>query len=111
MIANFQSMPGREQPQHELDEHADWLGRNINWVMPGNINQGHKPPEGYENYYCVDVIGKEFVWMNNTFTKDKYNWYIWFESVFLVPPEMASFLALRWPVRDPNDPIIINVIQ
>lgn len=48
------------------------------------------------DYYRVDVVGKEFIWMNDSFPKDKYKWYLWYESVFLVPEEMATFLLLKW---------------
>lgn len=48
------------------------------------------------DYYRVDVVGKEFIWMNDSFPKDKYKWYLWYESIFLVPEEMATFLILKW---------------
>ena len=65
--------------------------------MPGRFRDEPTLPDGYENYYCVDVIGRELLWMNRSFPKEQYKWFLWFESVFLVPPEMATFLKLRWP--------------
>jgi hypothetical protein len=84
--------------QAELDNHARYLA-NANWSAPGTFREEPELPPGFERfekYYCVDVLGKEFVWMNETFPKEKFAWYLWFESVFLVPGEMATFLRLRW---------------
>jgi len=63
---------------------------------PSGSIRTQESPIGFANYHVVDVIGSELVWMNETFPKDKFTWYIWFESVFLVPEEMLPFLALRW---------------
>lgn len=62
----------------------------------GLVDRERKPPAGYESFVCVDVLGSEFVWMNETFSREKFTWYLWFESIFLVPEDMATFLALRW---------------
>jgi hypothetical protein len=77
----------------ELADHYKWLA-SFKGSDPGKITG--EPPEGYENYHVVDVFGDEFVWMNDSFTKDKFTWYVWYESVFLVPEEMLAFLMLRW---------------
>lgn len=92
-IVNYQSMY-EDTPEQELVEHYEWL-TGFSGTEPGNISE-QPSPEGYENYHVVDVIGNEFVWMNEAFTKDKFTWYVWYESVFLVPNEMLSFLRLRW---------------
>lgn len=78
-------------------EYVDYLFNYEPFTLPyGFINTGRQPPEGYEGYVCVDVLGKELVWMNEHFSKDKYTWYHWFESIFLITPEMATYLTLRW---------------
>ncbi len=80
-----------------LVQHAEFLANYRTFSLPsGYINPERKPPEGYESYVCVDVLGPEFVWMNQHFAKEQYTWYFWFESIFLVTPEMATYLALRW---------------
>ena len=95
MKINFEYI--ESMSQSELEEHASYLAniQPIPGIVKGKVT-GNAPPEGYEGFHCVDVLGPEFVWMNETFTQDKYTWYLWFESVFLVPDEMATFLALRW---------------
>lgn len=77
---------------------ADRLARRLANYDPGFfcIDHDRKPPEGYESYHCVDMLGSEFVWVNENFPCEQYTWYLWFESIFLVPPEMATFLQLRW---------------
>jgi len=97
MKANFRAMPGSWMGDKELDEHADWLASFTNtarMIKPGVGNTS--PPEGYESMVTVDVFGPEFVWMNQVFPREHYEWYILYESVFLVPPEMATFLKIRW---------------
>lgn len=94
MRANFQAMPGLIVSDLELGQHADWLA-SFDGAYPGVITD-RVPPPGLESYTCVDVMGAEFVWMNEAFGKDKITWYLWFESVFLVPEEMMPFLILRW---------------
>ena len=97
MKANF-SFADREHvkgDQSELDNHAQYLA-NLKWNAPGTFREESELPPGFEKYRCVDVLGKEFVWMNETFPKEKFAWYLWFESVFLVPEEMVPFLRLKW---------------
>lgn len=95
MKINFQSVGGLNDLA--LTEHADFLFNYKPFALPDAfVNNGRQPPEGYEDYICVDVLGEELVWMNEHFPKEKYTWYLWFESIFLVTPEMASYLALRW---------------
>jgi len=98
MKANFQFIPlPDEQDSNDNwtpDDHLEWItSHNSNWGM---IDADRLPPEGYETYHCVDVGGDTLKWMNESFTSDKFTWYVWFESVFLVPDEMLTFLALRW---------------
>lgn len=97
MKINFQKLPPYIPTQHELEEHVKFLSTPVwdNKPRPGIVGNSI-PPEGYEDFITVDVFGPEFVWMNNTFPKDKFTWYLWFESVFLVPKDMATFLILRW---------------
>ena len=78
-----------------LDERAEYISNSI-WQKPGKFREESVVPTGFEGYYCVDVLGQEFDWMNSTFPKEKFKWYLWFESVFLVPEEMVPFLKLRW---------------
>ena len=78
----------------DLTNHYDWLSSYKK--SPKGVIRDQEPPIGFSNYHVVDVLGAEFVWMNETFPKDKFIWYIWFESVFLVPDEMLPFLTLRW---------------
>lgn len=80
----------------QLNEHYTWLSSFDEYEEPGRIFFEQPGPEGFENYHVVDVLGKEFQWMNASFTKDKFTWYLWYESVFLVPAEMIPFLILRW---------------
>lgn len=94
MKANFQAMPGTVISDLELDQHAEWLARPSIFKLPNSFRE--EVPSEFEGHYCVDVIGDEFAWMNESFPKEKYTWYLWFESVFVVPPEMAAFLKLRW---------------
>lgn len=95
MKLNFTSII--DSTEDELVEHAKFLTEfKPTYLSCGFINSGREPPRGYENYVCVDVLGEEFAWMNEYFDREEYTWYLWFESVFLVTPEMATFLALRW---------------
>lgn len=100
MKANFNFIyPSHHRdPEHDADDHAKWLAEipHLNHDKLGGFNQGIGIPKEFNNYYCVDVLGKEFVWMNESFPKDRYKWYLWYESVFLVPEEMAIILRLRW---------------
>ena len=93
MKANFHSTHP-EVSERELSVHAHWLA-SYDGDQNGVIG-GRKVPEGYESFTVVDVLGSEFVWMNDAFPKEKFTWYLWFESVFLVPDEMVTFLTLRW---------------
>ena len=95
MKINFRAMHP-ETPDSELEEHAVWLLSEPHDIyLPGIIGRVG-PPQEFKDYTTVDVLGKEFAWMNETFSKDKFEWYLWYESVFLVPEEMLSFLYLRW---------------
>jgi hypothetical protein len=101
MKANFSFLyPGdHRDPDTVADAHAAWIGSHGEVIsLPPEIHPVRAPdvPPGFENYYLVDVIGKEFVWLNKTFPKERFKWYCWYESVFLVPPEMATFLRLKW---------------
>ena len=99
-------MPGRKQSQEDLDEHANWIGREPGFILTNGLVGQQPPPEGYnENYITVDVLGKEFLWMNDCFPKDKFTWYVWYESVFLVPKEKAAILIRRWGnyEREPDE--------
>lgn len=97
MKPNFKSLNSRTS-NSELQKHWDWLTTNP--LFADTCNHGridlHGVPDGYENFHTVDVLGKELIWMNNTFPKENFTWYLWFESVFLVPEEMLPFLLLRW---------------
>lgn len=93
MIVNYKSIDNQINDS-ELQEIAERL-MNIPWRNPGQIN-AHESPDGMKSYYTVDVIGEELRWMNDTFPKEQFTWYLWFESVFLVPEEMVTFLKLRW---------------
>lgn len=97
MKINFKGLGNQSQDQ--LIKHAKWLAEyssGLGWPGDGYTVPDRKPPEGYESYTCIDALGPEFVWLNENFPKEKYTWYLWFESVFLVPPEMATFLKLKW---------------
>lgn len=100
MPANFRGLPGREMTQEECDQHLAWL-LDSRWGSPGSVGK-HDPPEGFEDHVTVDVLGIELAWMNETFPKEKYTWYLWFESVFVVPKdsEMVTALLLKWPQSD-----------
>ena len=95
MKLNFTSIIGR------VDDELENYFRGLIEITPvylpaGFPNEGRKPPEGYEDYVCVDVLGTALAWMNEHFPKEQYTWYHWFESIFLVTPEMATFLKLKW---------------
>ncbi len=95
MKVNFQSVA--MIPDNELAQHGEYLAdqKSIYGLAP-HVDNNRAPPMGYEDYICVDVFGPEFVWMNQHFPQEQYTWYLWFESVFLVSPEMATYLKLRW---------------
>jgi len=102
MKANFSFLyPGdHHDPERDADAIAGDLA-NTNYYNQGApicvaIRSTMDVPKEFENHYLVDVMGKEFAWLNESFPKDRYKWYHWYESVFLVPPEMATFLILRW---------------
>lgn len=90
MDLNFSSIVQDEY----LDDMAELLAAYTTGF--GAVNRERLPPPGYESFVCVDVLGPEFVWMNDAFPKDKFTWYFWFESIFLVPEDMATFLSLKW---------------
>jgi len=95
MKINFGSI--LDLTESELIEHAKFLSEIETVYLPsGFLTHGREPPRGYENFVCIDVLGPEFVWMNEYFDREEYTWYLWFESVFLVTPKMATFLTLRW---------------
>ncbi len=94
MSANYRMIHDLPNPDVEVSNHFKWL-KSFDHNEPGKISE-QPGPEGYEKYHVVDVLGDEFIWMNETFTKDKFTWYVWYESVFLVPDEMIPFLRLRW---------------
>ncbi len=95
MKVNFQSIA--MIPDNELLAHGHWLAEHEStFLIPPWVDTDRAPPMGYEDYVCVDVFGPEFLWMNEHFPREQYTWYLWFESVFLVPPEMATYLKLRW---------------
>ena len=50
----------------------------------------------YPDMFVIDMLGGGLVWVNENFPKEKYTWYLWFESVFLVPAEMHSILRLKY---------------
>lgn len=102
MKANFQllplpvDLPPGVEPSDAwtADDHFKWLAfHNNSW---GTIDSGRIPPEGYENYTCIDVGGKTLEWLNKSFPADKFTWYVWFESIFLIPDNMLTFLRLKW---------------
>lgn len=96
MKANFRLLDfnGRRMDSNAANEHAKYLADTS--FNSGVFRSETALPTGFESYFCVDAIGKEFVWMNETFPAEEYVWYLWFESVFLVPENMAIILRLRW---------------
>jgi len=95
MKVNFQSIA--MIPDNELAQHSEWLANcEPTFLIPPCVDTNRAPPEGYEDYVCVDVIGPDFLWLNENFPKEKFTWYLWFESIFLVTPEMATFLKVKW---------------
>ena len=104
MKANFRGLQDTVIPDNELDKHAEWLARPSIYKLPGSFR--NEVPDGYEGHYCVDVVGDEFVWMNESFPKEKYTWYLWFESVFIATPErsiaiFAAFTPIEVVVSSP----------
>lgn len=95
MKANFQLI-GEPGPDAEFN--ADTYAQHLASYSTGfaRVDYNRKPPAGYESYCCVDMLGLEFEWVNKNFPREQHTWYLWFESIFLVPPEMATFLQLRW---------------
>ena len=95
MKINFKSI--HNGSDSDLEDHYKHLTKHSNYILPpGFANEGREPPEGYKDFVCVDVLGEELIWMNENFPREQYTWYLWFESIFLVTPEMATFLKLRW---------------
>lgn len=98
MKINFISRNGASDK--ELQEHFNWL--TTGWTDDGENAPGKIGGHGGihtiagKTYHTVDVMGDELVWMNEMFPKEKFTWYLWFESVFLVSEEMVPFLRLRW---------------
>lgn len=71
----------------------------VNHLMSFNMVGGNFREHGHPDLphlFAVDLIGSELKWMNEEFPKDRFVWYHWFESVFLVPEEMAFVLRLKW---------------
>lgn len=103
MKANFQfiHLPV-DLPPGESDINDDWTPDvHLVWITShknswGKIDSDREPPEGYEAYTCVDAGGTTLEWMNKSFPADKFTWYVWFESIFLVPDNMLTFLRLKW---------------
>lgn len=96
MKINFRTINGTDDVTKDwLEQRAAYL-MSTNWVAAGTFRRQESRPEGFEKFYCVDVLGAELTWMNATFDRDRFKWYLWFESVFLVPEEMVPFLRLRW---------------
>jgi hypothetical protein len=92
MKINFRSV-GKAIDQ-ELLEHAQRLA---NYKPLGHfLGGGRLPPNGFESFVCIDAIGEQFLWLNENFPREQYIWYLWFESVFLVTPQMATFFRLKW---------------
>jgi len=58
--------------------------------------RGRNQEDGLHDYYDLDLLGQHLVWANDNFPSDKYLWYHWFESIFIVPPEMYSFYLAKW---------------
>lgn len=92
MKANFKAT------HSETEETLNYLAEDLashshSW---GFMNNTRTPPVGFGTFHCIDVGGAEFAWLNEAFPQEKYTWYLWFESIFLVPNEMASFLLLKW---------------
>lgn len=82
--------------QQVLNDHLLWLTRgSVDSTNKGYIGIHGRHAE-YSNLTDIDVMGKELIWINENFPRERFTWYIWFESVFLVPDEMLSFLMLRW---------------
>lgn len=92
MKANFQLMDDTGC-RWDPDKYAQHLAANFPSFF--RIDQDRKRPEGYEEYHCVDMLGPEFEWINQNFPREQYTWYLWFESIFLVPADMLTFLTLR----------------
>lgn len=95
MKVNFQSVA--LIPDNELAAHGEYLADlKYMYGLAPHVDTSRAPPMGYQDYVCVDVLGSEFVWMNEHFSREKFTWYLWYQSVFLVPPEMVTFLELKW---------------
>lgn len=96
MKANFQLLgePGPDT-EFDVDSYAQHLAADYSTSFAW-FDDKRERPMGYESYRCVDLLGSEFAWVNENFPREQYTWYLWFESIFLVPPEMATFLQLRW---------------
>ncbi len=97
-VINFTHLPENPMPQKMLfDAYVRLIGYHDFGISYRFLGKSSKEiVDRYPEYYAVDVIGNELVWMNENFCKEKYTWYLWFESIFLVPDEMACALHLRW---------------
>ena len=103
MKANFSFLyPGNHRdPDIDADNHAAWVSDPgfpdiPPRIYPYPVRDLGGVPKGVENYYRVDVCSKEFVWLNETFPRERFKWYCFEETMFWVPPEMATFLRLKW---------------
>jgi hypothetical protein len=95
VTVNFQFLPQDLVSTRTVEDHYKWLTSPdvTGWR---HLDPNRTPPEGYEAYHCIDVSGPDLVWLNKVFPQERFTWYAWFESVFLVPDAMYSFLVLKW---------------
>lgn len=95
MKLNFKSIY-KNFPDNELIELAEMIA-NFDESEKGIIwDKDEYSIRGFKSHTMIDVCGSEFAWMNKTFHSEKFTWYHYSETMFLVPDEMLSVLKLRW---------------
>jgi hypothetical protein len=93
MKANFKAIEYKSlkpQTPERLDEHLEYL----NSYKMSVVELRKTNHEGYPGFVAIDILGEPLKWANEEFVDRE--WYLWFESVFLVPEDMASLIMLKW---------------
>jgi hypothetical protein len=100
MEINWQTNSSNTIMDFICEEHHSYL-LSINYyrvdddfgIFRGKIDDEFAPAP---DYYAIDLVGDRLKYANEHFPKDKFTWYLHFESVFAVPENMYSALLLKW---------------
>ena len=96
-MINFKDAAGLATEQQLITHYTYLIGvRPVEIIDWSNMSGRRERNKSYPNHIPFDVLGPKLKWMNENFPKEEYEWYLWFESIFLIPEEMYTFLALKW---------------